>query len=898
MRALVHRIRALVHRALTLGRGTALARELDEELAFHRAMLARDLEHTGFSAADARLTARRRTGNALAIRERSADAWGFPALEDFVRDARFGIRTLGRSPAFVAIAVVAIGIGIGVNAGFFTLVDALVWQPIPVARPERLVKLTTLRARGDNGIQFSYSDVQAIATHARRIQDLVAYVGEPVGLQLGPGASARAASAGVISGSYFPALGGSAQLGRVLTDDDARRGAPPAIVLSDGFWASAFGRSRSVVGTDVILNGVHVAIAGVARADFIGINPLVPDFWIALPAAAALGITPGKLEDPANRFIWLHARLRLGTSMAEAQSELSAIVADPRRAADALTDPARIIGVGLMPNESFLPPTAQAAVAIAPALLLGALVLVIACSNLAILLLARSLARRREMAIRLAIGASRARVVRQLLTESLLVAITGSALGLLMADVAVRVLVRVFFAAIPETLGTVALRIAPSWRVVAYAIALAVVSVFAFGLVPALRTTAVQLQAELKGEDTLFGMRVRRSLFRDMLVAAQVAGCVALLSAAATAVLGIRQFGATDTGLAPARVVTASLGLTADGNVPPATAAARARFAERVRGTPGVEASARAQQPPFTGWPILHVAGAPGEVRGVFYNVVAPGYFDVVGQRIISGRDFTVSDTIGSARVAIVSESAARLLWPGAPPVGQTLRIVSRGDSADAFVRVIGVASAAHNAMIWDNDSNGYVYLPATVRDFTQTAMPVLARGDAGAPDVSRALRDVATQVAPNLPFEVTPLLAERRLQIFPFRYGAAITAAVGALGLAMALVGLYGIVGLAVRQRRRDIAVHVALGAGTRDVLRMVLAREMRLVAIGLAAGVLLALGEARLVANLVLPLPALDVAEFGALAAMLLVVAGIAAFIPARTALRIAPMQVLRQE
>ena len=898
MVALVARMRQLAYRVLTLGRRTALSRDLDDELRFHETMLARDLEHAGASARDARLTARRRTGNSLAIRERGANEWGFPALEDFVRDARFGIRTLGRSPAFVAIAVVAVGIGIGVNAGFFTLVDALVWQPIPVARPERLVKLLSRSARGVNGFRFSYSDIQAIESHARRIQDLTAYDAEPVGLELAPGAPARAASAGIVSGNYLVTLGGRARLGRLLTDDDARAGAPMVIVLSDGFWASAFGRDRAIVGRDVLLNGVHVAIAGVTRPDFIGINPLVPDFWIPIPAAAALGITPGRLDDPANRFIGLHARLRAGATMAEAGSELSAILADPHRVARAANDPTRIVGADLMPSESLLPPIPQVVIAIAPALLLGALVLIIACSNLAILLLARSLARRREMAIRLAIGASRGRVVRQLLTESMIVAAAGAALGLVMADIAVRLLVRAFFAAVPQTFGTVALAIAPSWRVVAYAVALAVASVFVFGLAPALRTTAVQLQAELKGEDTLFGVRVRRSLFRDALVATQVAGCVALLAAAATTVLAVRRYGAADTGLAPARVLTATLGLTALGNVPAAVAASRAQFARRVAVTSGVAASARAQQPPFTAWPILHVAGAAGDVRGVFYNIVAPGYFKVVGQHVLSGRDFTAADTSGSARVAIVSESAARLLWPGVSPVGQTLRIVPGHDSADVFVRIIGVASPAHNSMIWDDDSNGYVYLPATAQAYAETSMPLLVRGDPGSPDLSRALRDVATQVAADLPFDVAPLLAERRQQIFPFSYGADITAAVGVLGLAMALVGLAGIVGLAVRQRRRDIAVHIALGAGARDVLRLVLDRELRLVAIGLAAGVALALGEARLVANLALPMPSLGVGGFAALAALLLVVAGIAAFIPARTALRIAPMQVLRQD
>ena len=898
MSAFLDRVRGFTHRLSNVGRRGALERDLDEELRFHQALLARDLEHAGETPAGARLTARRRVGNPLALRERSADAWGFAAFEDFWRDARFGVRTLGRSPAFVAIAVVAIAIGIGVNAGFFTLVDALVWQPIPVAHPERMVKLLTTGTRGRNGIRFSYPDVLTIAAHARRITDLIAYDAEAVGIELTPGSPARTASAGIISGNYFGTLGGSAALGRVLTDDDARAGAPPAVVLSDGFWANAFGRSRAIVGGDLIVNGVHVTVAGVARPDFVGINPLVPDFWIALPAAATMGITPGRLDDPANRFIFLHARLAPNATMAQARAELSGLVADRRPAEDPAADPDRIVGADLMPNESFVPPNPQILEAIAPALLLAGLLLVIACANLGILLLARSIARRREMAIRLAIGASRARVVRQLLTESLLVAIAGSALGLVLADVAVRVLVRVFFAAVPETLGTVALSIGPSWHIVAYAIALAVVSVFAFGLAPALRTTAVTLHAELKGEDTVFGVRVRRSWFRDALVAVQVAGCVALLAGAATVVLGMHDFETRETGLRPARVVVASLGLTAEGNVSHAVAVARAQFAQRVAALPGVAASARGMRSPFTVWPVLHVSGASADVRGVFYNVVTPGYFDVVGQRVVAGRDFDASDTAGRARVAIVSASAARLLWPGASPVGQTLRIVSGADSTDVFVRVVGVASPAHNAMIWDNDSNGYVYLPAGSRDFATFAMPVLVRSDAASPDPSRALRDLATQVAPDLPFEVTPLLAERRLQIFPFSYGAAITAAVGVLGLAMALVGLYGIVGLAVRQRRRDLAVHIAMGAGTREVLRLVLHHEMRLVAAGIGAGIVIALGEARLIANLVLPLPSLGVVGFVALAAILLVVAGIAAFIPARTALRIAPMQVLRQE
>jgi hypothetical protein len=327
---------------------------------------------------------------------------------------------------------------------------------------------------------------------------------------------------------------------------------------------------------------------------------------------------------------------------------------------------------------------------------------------------------------------------------------------------------------------------------------------------------------------------------------------------------------------------------------------ARTQFASRATAVPGVSVTARALFAPYTSWfPLVPIAAEGSTAfRRFQVNAVTPRYFETLGQRIVSGRAFTLADSATEALVAVVTSAAARALWPGSPAVGQTLRVAQPHDQPDKLYHVIGMAADAHERMIWDYDDNGYVFLPATAKDFASNDMPLLVRSDVPGPVIERALRDIGLGLDPNLPMHTEPAVAQRDFMLVPIRYGFWITAGVAAFGLGLALIGLYGIVAFAVAQRRVEIAVHVAMGAASRDVLRLVLRREIRLVLVGLAVGLLLAVGEAKLIDAWVIPLAPLSVMGFVTVAALLLGVAGVASIVPALGALRIAPMQVLRQE
>ncbi|MEJ7811975.1 MAG: ADOP family duplicated permease [Gemmatimonadaceae bacterium] len=907
MRRLVTRLRELAWRAhARLRRGT-LERELDDEMRFHRELLARDLERDGLSAAQAREAASRRFGNTLRLRERSADVWGFPQLETVLQDLRYGARALRRAPGFTGVAVCATGLAIGVNCAFFTLVDSLVWKPIPVADASSMVALVTSIANRETNGRFSHAEYMDIAGRTRTLRDVTAFapgriaLADPAG-----GRRALAVGAGFVSGNYFAALGGVAERGRVLVAGDDEPDAPPVVVISERLWRSAFAEAAGVVGRDVIVNGVHVTVAGVARRDFIGVTPVVPDVWMPVTVAARLGIIGASLASRTDRFLALHGHLRAGATREQAAAESSPIVADlaqPAPPAGSELADRWVTGVRVLPQTSLVPLDMQTARIALPGFVAVALVLVIACANLAILLLARALARQREVAVRMAVGASRARLVRQLLTESALIAALGAVLGLALANWAVTATAQAVVQRLPISIGTLVLDLHPSGRVYLYTIALGVASVLVFGLVPALHGTSLDLHTSLKGEDRLFGSRLRRSRFRDGLVAGQVAACVVLGVAAATLVRSLRESLRADTNLHVEQVLVATLGIDGSGRTSPRLAAARSELAARSGQLAGVERTARVTEVPFAGaWASLHVAGRDeGLPRVLPYNVVTPGYFKVVGQRLLRGRGFSPADSGASARVAIITAAAARTFWPGREGVGQTLRAVHASETGADVVtpyEVVGVVADARSGSLWADDAAGYVFLLATPRQVAGGDMALLLRSDGSRRDLVPALSRLAADIDPTAPFEATWVTRLLDAQAVPFRYAAAVATMVGALGLALAAVGLYAVVAFSVRQRRREVAVRVALGATPRDVLAAVLRREIRLVVAGLGAGVVLALGEARLLGATGIPFSPVGAGGFVAILLFLLAVALIATAIPARLALRVDPMQALRQE
>ena len=902
--SVVARIRLVGARIAELFQKDRRDGELREELESHLEMATAENVRRGMPPDEARRHARIASGGMTTAAETYREQRSIPSVERLGQDLRYGARMLRRSPSFAVIAIVAVGIAIGINAGFFTLIDAFFWRPLPVANPERLVRFMTVNAEGLGNSRFSYSDYLTIARHSRTVEDVLAWKSEQVAVRPTTHVTkAIPASVGIVSGNFLQALGGgNALLGRALRPSDDDVAAPPVVVVGEGFWRATLAGAPDVVGSDMVINGVHVTIVGVARGSFIGINPLVPDIWMPIVLGDRVQATSGRLLDPKNRFLIMFARLRPGVMLTRAEAELSGLIAEPPAPVDTKEARTRITGVALRPNMSAIHLDGQMATMVAPAFLLVALVLVIACANLGNLLLARALVRQREIAVRLALGASRARVVRQLLTESLLVAILGAGLGLLLSHLTVTIAGRAFFSNFPMTYGTIAFELTTSWRVVGYTVALGFVSVMLFGLAPALQGTSPVLSSALKGEDAVFGTRIKRSRLRNGLVAVQVAACVVLLVAAATLIRSLGSFSAGSTGLAAQRVLVANIGLVS--NQTPALAESRSRFAARVAALPDV-ATARAEEPPYTSWRLLPVAAAPlagdtvrAPLMALPHNVVTTRYFEVVGQPIVEGRAFVSADSASSAPVAIVTRAAAHKLWPNATPVGQMLRVALSSDGAERLYRVVGVAADAHSMMVWDRDPDGYVFLPATQAMFADLEMPLLVQTRGEVSDLARQLADIAPQVDPDAPLKAISLLDDYALQLLPFQYGAAVVSAIGVLGLALAVVGLYGVVAFSVTQRQRELAVRVAMGATARDILRAVIQREMRLVLVGLGVGLVLAVGEAKLIESIVVAVTALPLGGFVLVTVSLLVVTLAATLVPGARALRISPMQTLRHE
>lgn len=443
------RLARAMRRLSAINRHNENARDLDEEMRFHRELLARDLESDGLSPSEARAAARRQFGNHLKLREEGMDAWRIQLFDEVAHDVRFGFRLLRRSPGFAIVSIVAIGLAIGINSGFFTLVDAFVWRPIPVPRAEQIVKVTLAYANGSSGLLFSYPQVQAIARAATLADVLPSGRCAQVAFRASVTAPARAVGPACISGNYFQSLGASAAIGRPLVPSDDRADAPPAVVISDQFWTREFSRAADIVGRDVVINGMHATVVGVIRANFVGLVPLIPDFWMTIPTASRLGATPGQLTDADNHFIDVRARMKSGVRSAQVAAEVSGIVAEQKTPGRSRADDARVTGAIVTPNESMLPMNATTIRIIAPALVLVVLVLVIACANLGNLLLSRALARQREIAVRLSLGASRSRLLRQLLTESMVIALLGSTLGFAAARWTVTAISRAFFGVFP-----------------------------------------------------------------------------------------------------------------------------------------------------------------------------------------------------------------------------------------------------------------------------------------------------------------------------------------------------------------------------------------------------------------------------------------------------------------
>ena len=819
-------------------------------------------------------------------------------LSSMARDGRIAVRRFRNSPGFVVTAVLSLAIGIGANTAIFTLVNALLMRSQPYAAPERLYNAFLSESGQDYG-SFSYPDMVDLK---EGLGDLVTHVPASqftiVQRELESGGDVEVVTVEAVNGDYFPGLGLRAAAGRVLgRDDDVAPGAHPVVMLGWSYWQRAYGGDIGAVGRDVVLGGQPYTIVGIAPREFQGaLRGLVPDVFT--PILMLNTLSPGG-DDPyterGNHSMFVKVRLADGVEESALESRLATIVRD--QSSRGVWEEGTVVRL-LPTREVMVHPPVDRFIRMAAWLLSAvvALVLVIACANLASFLLAKAVDRRREMAVQLSLGATRGMLVRQLMIETLMLGLVAGAVGLGASVLVLRWLMQADLP-LPVPLS---LDLSPDATVLGYSLLVSALAGLAFGLAPALLATRTRIATVLREETPGSGRHGRVSA-RGVLVAGQVAVTLVLL---ATAGLLLRSFRATQTvdpgfGYEPTAMVT--LSLRADKWSDEEGLAFVHRLYERFREVPGVRnvgLTGRMHLDPLNNWSanivVDGIEAPPGRAaHEIEWTPVDAPFFDVMGIRIREGRNFMESDVRGVQRVAIVNEAMATRFWPDGDVVGSTFRYAS---SALEVVTVVGVASDAKVGQI------GEPPRPQFYRPFTQTyssGFTVIANvaGDAErtAVEIARAARELDRDV---LTWE--PKSMERHLatQLLARRLAAWIVSAFAVLGLLLASVGLYGLVSYSVAQRRREVGIRMSLGADRERIMRLLVGSGLRPVLAGTAAGLVAAVMVARLLQGLLYGVDALDPATFAIVVVGLLAVAVAAASVPAIRATRVDPSVALRSE
>ena len=872
--------------------------DLEQDIRDHLERETQDNIDRGMSPGGARSAALRKFGNVARVKEETWAVWSVVWFEQLLQDVRFGIRTLMRSPGLTAAAVMAIALGIGINVGIFSVLNGLALRLLPVPRAQELVSLNQVihyQGRGDRWIHndstwFSYSEYLDYRDHNHVFAGLVAY--EPYVEATLPGIDVRQVLGTATSCNYFDILIEHPAQGRGFVDSDcASRGANAVAVLSDDLWRGRFTADPSLVGKKVVLNQIAFTVIGIARPGFTGTEPIPSAFWVPITIQQALEPGSDRLSNDNMSWLALLGRTRPGVTMQEVRADLGVIAG---RIDQSHSGPRRTTSLAIHAATFFSSPEQRSFLIPVASVILAAfaLVLLIACANVANLLLARASVRHKEIALRLSMGAGRWRLVRQLLTESLLLSLAGGALGSVIAFWSFARIMLLVTSHLPNDFPPIAVNVAPNLQVLAYALVLSFFSGIAFGLVPALRSSRPDLNSVIKGDGTQLGATKKSGrLLLDLLVGSQVAVCMVLLLAAGLLLRGLYQAQTIDPGFEMKSVASMFLDLGRQGYDQTRATQFMRQFRERIQDLPGVTAVAQAECAPlshdFSGSQFT-VPGRTGTVA-MEYNHITPDYFSLLGIPIVRGRSFRPGETHDAPGI-IVTESTARRLWPGQDPLGKALR-----EESGREYFVIGVAKDAQVAHLGRLDTN-YLYFPAGPEDDVRSY--VMVRYSTGFTDAAKSLRDAAQSIDPGVSVDVTRL--EDYLEVWraPSRIVAALSGALGALALLLCSIGVYGMVSYSVSRSVREIGIRMALGADGIKVMRYVIWRAMRPVLLGGTIGVLLCAAVSGVLSSMMFGLGTHDPIAFISVPSFLLAVAFVAAFIPARRAMQVDPMVALRCE
>jgi putative ABC transport system permease protein len=868
--------------------------DLAREVASHLMLLEDDFERRGLTPEDARLAARRAFGGVEQAKDRHRDVRSFVWLDDVRRDVRHSGRLLRRNPIFAMTAALSLAIGIGADTAIFTVANGLLFHvPAGVADPARLVEIGFSHDGGaiQPGSYPNYLDVRERATTLDGVYGHEIFGGA---MSLASPEGAERIFATAVTANYFSVLGVRPAAGRLFrtgdlsalaSDDKRAEESGPILVLSHRFWTRRFKQDPGIVGRTVTLNGRAFTVVGVGSEGFQGTRIVAADVWFPLNVSTAMST----LTNRAGGWLVMGGRLKPGVSMTQASAELDGI-----GRALAREYPEQNRGKRLRIAASGPLPANNGVVAGFFAVLMGivSLVLAVACANVAGVLLARAATRRREIAVRMAIGAGRARLVRQLLTETLMLFALGGAGGVLLA----RGMTSLIVSRLPALPFPVDVSLALDGRVIAFTIGLSLIAALLSGLAPALQTSKADVVSALKVDSQGPSDRWR---LRNAFVVGQVALSLMLIVCAGLFVRALQRAGSINPGFDPSGVTLASLDLKMAGY----TSTTGPRFArelvDRVRQLPSVQSATLARVVPGGFEGLGFGLTAPGVVlpdgqHGAAGNIVEPGYFATLRIPLVAGRDFGAADRDGAQPVAIVSEMVARQFWPGQPSQDAVGKYVVYQHTSPKTALVVGVARDVTSSSLIDGLAQLFVYVPLQ-QQYAPNVM-IVARTAHGQP-IADELRALVTSMNPNLPIVTTQTIEDSMaLGLVPQRLAVSVSGSLGLVGLLLAAIGIYGVTAYWVTRQTREIGIRLALGAERAEIVRMVLRQGLSIVAIGSVIGLALAAGAGQMLAGFLFGVPPFDLLTFGGAAVLFAAIGLAACYGPARRATKVDPIVALR--